>query len=263
MRRIKRLIRSRLGWARVMEGRNKLVLAHTALPLRRFENREVRRLAALQPEGPPTALVAVVIPTFRRPVGLRRAVASVLGQTISDLVAIVVDDGGGLPPLPSDPRLIPVSLSRNVAVAGVVRNVGIRLTRSIFVAFLDDDNTWRPDHLEVALARLRPQVGIGPDAVYTALRRLDRAGRQQDVLSVPFNRRVAADQCFLDTSAFVGRRCRSLHFSRLRRNPEVLPKEDWEMIFRYSRRQRVEHVPESTVDYLVNPDSYWTTWRTS
>jgi hypothetical protein len=135
-------------------------LAHTALQLRRFENREMRRLAALQPEGPPTALIAVVIPTFRRPLGLQRAVASVLGQTISDLVAIVVDDGGGLPPL------------------------------------------------------------------------------------------------------FVGRRCRSLRFSRLRRNPELLPKEDREMIFRYSRRHRVERVPESTVDYLVNPDSYWTAWRT-
>jgi glycosyltransferase involved in cell wall biosynthesis len=262
MQRIKRLIRSRLGWARVMEGRNKVVLAHTALPLRLFENREVRRLAALQPEGPPTALIAVVIPTFRRPLGLQRAVASVLEQTISDLVAIVVDDGGGLPPLPSDPRLVAVSLSRNIAVAGVVRNVGIRLTRSVFVAFLDDDNTWRSNHLEVALARLRPQVGVGPDAVYTALRRLDAKGRPGEILSVPFDRRAAADQCFLDTSAFVGRRCRSLHFSRLRRNREVLPKEDWEMIFRYSRRQRVEHVPEPTVDYLVNPDSYWTKWST-
>jgi glycosyltransferase involved in cell wall biosynthesis len=263
MQRIKQLIRSRLGWARVMEGRNKVVLAHTALPLRLFETREVRRLAALQPEGPPTALIAVVIPTFRRPRGLQRAVASVLGQTISDLVVIVVDDGGGLPPLPSDPRLTAVSLSRNIAVAGVVRNIGIRLTRSEYVAFLDDDNTWRSDHLEVALARLRPQVGVGPDAVYTALRRLDPTGRQLDVLSVPFRRRAAADQCFLDTSAFVGRRCRSLRFSRLRRTRDVLPKEDWEMIFRYSRRRRVEHVSEPTVAYLVNPDSYWTTWQTS
>jgi glycosyltransferase involved in cell wall biosynthesis len=263
MRRIKRLIRSRPGWARVMEGRNKVVLAHTALPLHRFENREVRRLAALQP--PPTALIAVVIPTFRRPLGLPRAVASVLGQTISDLVAIVVDDGGGLPPLPSDSRLTAVSLSRNIGLRylGVVRNVGIRLTRSEYVAFLDDDNTWRPDHLEVALARLRPQVGRGPDAVYTALRRLDPTGRQRDILSVPFDRRAAADQCFLDSNAFVGRRCRSLRFSRLRRNADVMPREDWEMIFRYSRRRRVEHVPEPTVDYLVNPDSYWTTSRTS
>jgi glycosyltransferase involved in cell wall biosynthesis len=248
-----------------MEGRNKVVLAHTALPLRRFEDREVHRFAALQPEGPPIALVAVVIPTFRRPVGLQRAVASVLGQTIRDLVAIVVDDGGGLPPLPSDPRLTAVSLSRNIGLRylGVVRNVGIRLTRSVFVAFLDDDNTWRSDHLEVALARLRPQVGIGPDAVYTAVRRLDPTGLQRDVLSVPFDRRAAADECFLDANAFVGRRCRSLHFSRVRRNADVMPREDWEMIFRYSRRRRVEHVPEPTVDYLVNPDSYWTRRRTS
>jgi hypothetical protein len=131
------------------------------------------------------------------------------------------------------------------------------------VAFLDDDNTWRSDHLEVALARLRPQVGRGPDAVYTALRRLDPTGRQRDILSVPFDRRAAADQCFLDSNAFVGRRCRSLRFSRLHRQADVMPREDREMIFRYSRRRRVEHVPEPTVVYLVNPDSYWTTSRTS
>jgi glycosyltransferase involved in cell wall biosynthesis len=152
-----------------------------------------------------------------------------------------------------------VSLSRNIAVAGVVRNVGIRLTRSLFVAFLDDDNTWRPDHLEVALGRL--QADAGPDAVYTALRRFAPDGLERDVLSVPFDRREAADRCFLDTNAFVGRRNRALRFSRLRRTAEVMPREDWEMIFRYSRGRQVEHVPVPTVEYLVNPDSYWTAWE--
>jgi glycosyltransferase involved in cell wall biosynthesis len=240
-----------------MEIRNKLILAHTALALRRFESREVRRLLASLSDGPPTALVAVIVPTYGRPLELRRAVASVLGQTISDLVVIVVDDGGGLPELPADPRLVAVSLSRNIAVPGVARNIGIRLTRSEYVAFLDDDNIWRCDHLEVALARLRPNAGTGPDAVYTALRRLNPDGSQRDVLSVPFDRRAAADQCFLDTNAFVGRRTGALVFSRLRRNSDVMPREDWEMIFRYSRRRRVEHVPKPTVEYLVNPESYW------
>jgi hypothetical protein len=59
----------------------------------------------------------------------------------------------------------------------------------------------------------------------------------------------------------VARRTADLRFSRLRRNSSVAPKEDWEMIFRFSRKYRVEHIPEATVDYVVNPNSYWTNWE--
>lgn len=252
----KQLLRDTFGFLRLMETRNKAVLGWTAVGLRRRENAEVRRLAT--EVAPPASLVATVIPTFRRPEGLRRAVASALAQTVDDHVVIVVDDGAGLTGLPDDPRLFAVSLARNVAVAGVVRNVGIRLTSSRYVAFLDDDNEWAPDHLEQALAAL--QAPGGPDAVYTALRRVHPDGSDMDVLSVPFDRRHAAEEGFLDTNAVVARRTRALRFSRLRRPPHVIPREDWELVFRYSRHRTVEHLPVPTVRYLVNPDSYWTAW---
>ncbi|MEV7689709.1 glycosyltransferase family 2 protein [Streptomyces bungoensis] len=261
MRRIARapweLLKRAFGWLVLFELRNKVLLAPSALRLRRFETAEVRRLAAAA--GPlPTALVATVIATHRRPDELRAAVRSALDQTVRDQVVVVVDDGAGLPELPEDPRLFAVSLSRNTGVAGIVRNVGIRLSRSRYVAFLDDDNRWEPDHLERALAALRDPGG--PDGVYTALRRLLPDGTERDVLSVPFDRRRAARESFLDTNAFVARRTRALHFSRLRRTPEVLPREDWELVHRYSRRHTVRHVPHATVRYLVNPGSYYTTW---
>jgi hypothetical protein len=105
------------------------------------------------------------------------------------------------------------------------------------------------------------QAHRGPDGVYTALRRVLPDGSERDVLSVPYNRRRAARESFLDTNAFVARRTRSLHFSRLRRTPEVLPREDWELIHRYGRTHRVAHVPHATVRYLVNPASFYTQWR--
>ncbi|MFJ9645546.1 glycosyltransferase family 2 protein [Streptomyces sp. NPDC004244] len=262
MRRIARapweLLKRAFGWLVLFEARNKVVLAPSAVRLRRFEDAETRRLAALLGR-PPTALVATVIATHRRPEALRAAVRSALGQTVDDQVVIVVDDGAGLPELPPDPRLFAVSLARNTGTAGVVRNVGIRLTRSRYVAFLDDDNLWEPDHLEQALAVLEPPGG--PDAVYTALRRVLPDGSERDVLSVPFDRRRAAREAFLDTNAFVARRTRSLHFSRLRRTPEVLPREDWELVRRYGRRHEVRHLPRPTVRYLVNPGSFYTAWN--
>ncbi|MCW8376629.1 glycosyltransferase family 2 protein [Streptomyces justiciae] len=261
MRRVARmpwtLLKAVFGWLVLFEARNKVLLAPSAVRLRRIEDAEVRRLSADLP-SPPSALVATVIATHRRPDALRAAVRSALDQTVRDHVVIVVDDGAGLPELPDDPRLFAVSLSRNTGVAGVVRNVGIRLTRSRYVAFLDDDNLWEPDHLERALAAL--ESADAPAGVYTALRRVLPDGSEKDILSVPYDRRRAARESFLDTNAFVARRTRSLHFSRLRRTPEVLPREDWELIHRYARRHRVRHVPHPTVRYLVNPASFYTDW---
>jgi glycosyltransferase involved in cell wall biosynthesis len=254
---VKALLRRHLGWLPLYETRNKVLLGHTAIPLRRLENAEVARLTAAL-GGRPRATVATVVLTYRRPDDLRRAVESVLGQTFRDQVVMVVDDGGGLPPLPDDPRLSAVSLSRNVKVAGVSRNVGIRLTDSDYVAFLDDDNRWHPHHLETAMARLRGPDA--PDAVYTAMRRVTPDGALHDILSVPFDRAAARNSSFLDPNPLVARRTPQLHFSRMRRTKEVAPREDWEMIYRYSRRRRLEHVPVPTVDYLVNPASYWTSW---
>ena len=262
MRRVARapwtLLKAAFGWLVLFETRNKILLAPSAIGLRRFENAETRRLAAGLPAAP-SALVATVIATHRRPEALRAAVRSALAQSVRDQVVVVVDDGAGLPELPDDPRLFAVSLARNTGTAGVVRNVGIRLTRSRYVAFLDDDNLWEPDHLARALEVL--EAPGGPDGVYTALRRVLPDGSEQDVLSVPYDRRRAAREAFLDTNAFVARRNRSLHFSRLRRTPEVLPREDWELIRRYGRAHRVLHVPHPTVRYLMNPASFYTQWR--
>ncbi|MGW5421703.1 glycosyltransferase family 2 protein [Streptomyces sp. NPDC003943] len=251
------LLKLRFGWLVLYELRNKVLLAPTAWRLRRFEDAETARLAKVLGR-PPAAKVATVIATHRRPEALLRAVRSALEQSVRDQVVLVVDDGAGLPELPADPRLFAVSLARNTAVAGVVRNVGVRLTSSAYVAFLDDDNLWEPDHLEEALAAL--EAPGGPEAVYTALRRVRPDGTDMDVLSVPFDRRRAAHQAFLDTNAFVARRTPALHFSRLRRTPEVLPREDWELIRRYARTHRVAHLARPTVRYLVNPGSFYTSW---
>lgn len=92
------LLKRAFGWLVLFEARNKLVLAPSALRLRRFENAETSRLGSLLGR-PPAALVATVIATHRRPEALRAAVASALAQTVSDQVVVVVDDGAGLPEL--------------------------------------------------------------------------------------------------------------------------------------------------------------------
>jgi hypothetical protein len=243
----------------IKELRNKVVLGHTVPALRRFEDAEVKRLAGQVTL--PYGRAAVVTATYRRPDLLQSAVRSALSQTIRDIAVIVVDDGGGLPELPDDPRLQACSLSVNTGVLGVVLNVGIRLTRSSYVAFLDDDNEWEPEHLEVAIAALEAgQPEERPGLVYTALRRSFPDGRLMDVLSTPFDRRLLAHESFVDTNSLVIRRFPGLHFSRIRRPIGVRPREDWELVYRLSRRLSAKHVPIPSVRYRVNPESYYTDW---
>lgn len=252
---LKRQLRARVGLWPLLELRNRVVLGPRLPALRRFETAEVRRLRARV--DVPHALVVTVIPTFRRPRQLHRAVGSALAQTVRDHQVIVVDDGAGVGPLPADPRLHVVSLSRNSGVLGLVRNVGIRLTNSDYVAFLDDDNEWRPDHLEVALAGLRRGAGL----VYTAVERRRADGVLVDTLSEDFDRPRLADQSsYIDANSVVLRRGPRALFSRLPRVKATLPKEDWEFVYRMSRSVVVEHVPVPTVRYLINADSFYTSW---
>lgn len=254
---VRKRLRARFGLWPMHEARNRLVLGPRTPALRRFEDAEVARLRAVV--GPREhSLVATIMPTYRRPELLPAAVESALAQTVEDNLVIVVDDGGGLPALPSHPRLVTVSLSRNSAVLGLVRNVGIRLTSSDYIAFLDDDNTWLPTHLSSALEALRS----GADLIYTAVERRRTDGSLLDVLSRPFDRRAFVDSSgWVDANSLVIRRAPDVLFSRLPRTRATLPKEDWEFVHRMSQRRVVQHVPEATVRYLVNDASYYTNWQ--
>jgi glycosyltransferase involved in cell wall biosynthesis len=248
----------------VFEVRNKLLRWPGAIKLRNIERAEVSRLSD-ELAKLPEAKVAVIITTYKRPELLVRAIRSVLDQTVTDFTLLVVDDGGGLPDLHDftlDPRFFACSLSANTGFQAIARNAGIQLTRSKYVAFLDDDNTWEPEHLEVALAALEGhQPGTEPGYVYTAIARFLPDGSEYDTLSVEFDRRLLARTNFIDTNAMVIRRFRGLHWSRIRRPLGLFPREDWELAYRLSRKMRVQHVSTPTVRYLINPDSYYTDWQ--
>lgn len=236
--------------------RLKLLHGPQCVAWRLWEDAEVRRLRATLPVVAP-ATVDVVLPTYRRPALLHQAVESVLAQTVSDLRLIVVDDGGGeTDGLPHDRRIVVVPLRRNTALLGVVNNVGLRLGSSPYVALLNDDNTWRLNHVEAALEVLES----GSDIVYTGMRRHTVDDVELDVLIRPFERRAMRREAFTDSSTLVAARFPGMHFSRARRGRGAFPREDWEFVWRYSRQRRVKLVPKVTVDYLVHDGSYLTDW---
>ncbi|MDP3769122.1 MAG: hypothetical protein Q8S13_14005, partial [Dehalococcoidia bacterium] len=96
---------------------------------------------------------------------------------------------------------------------------------------------------------------------YTDLRRIGSDGREIDVLSGDFDRRLFSDSTSpVDSNAIALRRTEKAIFSRLPRVRATFPKEDWEFVWRQTRGARVQHIATPTVEYLVNTDSYYTNW---
>jgi len=108
-------------------------------------------------QAPPSPRVSVVMPTYCRNAEglLTRCIDSVLAQTLADFEFIIVDDGSidgseGVVRAYAerDPRIVYVRHADNSGLPAVRTNEGILLARAPYVAFIFDDNVWRPDALE-------------------------------------------------------------------------------------------------------------------
>jgi glycosyltransferase involved in cell wall biosynthesis len=103
------------------------------------------------------ASVSVIIPVYNRAKRVRRAIQSVLCQTYSDLEVVVVDHGSNDDTMQivqeeahRDSRVRPIRRDQRKG-AQAARNTGIRAARGEWIAFLDSDDYWLPDSLEVRL----------------------------------------------------------------------------------------------------------------
>lgn len=111
-----------------------------------------------------SGLVSVIMPTYKRSEKLTRAIESVLGQTYANLELLLVndnepDDGFSRELLQrvsvyrSDERFKLILQEKHINGA-VARNVGIRQAQGEYIAFLDDDDWWKPNKIERQVACL-------------------------------------------------------------------------------------------------------------
>jgi glycosyltransferase involved in cell wall biosynthesis len=125
-------------------------------------------------QGP---LVSVVTPVRDRPEQILEAIASVQAQSLTSWELLIVDDGSTdetpdvvLEAARGDERIR--LLRQDWAGVSAARNTALSHAEGRYVAFLDSDNTWRPDFLRIAVAAMH---GNGLDAGYAAVRLVDPA----------------------------------------------------------------------------------------
>jgi glycosyltransferase involved in cell wall biosynthesis len=106
--------------------------------------------------------VSIILPTYNRADSVTRAVDSVLRQTFKDWELLVIDDGSTdgtaavIEKIGDDRVVLIRQANRGVSSA---RNAGLGKSRGEYIAFLDSDDEWLPQNLELKIRYLRDHPG--------------------------------------------------------------------------------------------------------
>ena len=194
--------------------------------------------------------VSVVIPVFNRDWQLRRALASVINQTFQDFEVIVIDDASTIDIKAvidefNDERIKLYRNKRNLHAAAS-RNKGIGYSKGEYIAFLDSDDEWLPEHLRLRINYIKgTDLGgvYGPSLIY-----------KNNVLTATPKARILKDNETM-LEYFLGGRLRASTPSLLLKT-SVLKKfqfdvnlkqqEDYNLLCKITREHRLGCIEEST-----------------
>lgn len=158
--------------------------------------------------------VSVIIPTHNRPDLIGKAIQSVLKQTYQDFEIIVVDDGlekraeAEVKKI-KDERIRYIQHEKESG-GGAARNTGIKAARGEYIAFLDDDDEWMANKLELQVQALE-QSPVDVSTVFCGVEIIDKTGKLKSKrisglkgICQPYEKTLG--KCFIWTSAMMYRR---------------------------------------------------------
>jgi len=212
------------------------------------------------------SLVSVIIPTFNRPERLVEAVKSVLGQTYASIEILVINDGGCevetlLSSLPGAEKIQYLRIGQN-RERSYARNMGLKLAKGKYIAYLDDDDRYYPTHVETLATFLESS---GHLVAYSDAHRTFEDKEQgcyvrkkQDVpYSLDFNADAILQGNFIPMLSLMhAKSC----IDRVGGFDESLSThEDWDLVIRLSRCFSVHHIKSVTAEFSWRADGTTTT----
>lgn len=128
-----------------------------------------------------TDLVSIIIPTYNRAEFIAEAIISVLSQTYSNIELIVIDDGSTdntqqIVSTIIDKRL--TYIKQNNRGRSNARNYALSLATGKYITFLDSDDLYLPNKIELQVSYLKNHPGVG--MVYTSAHCIDTDGKLLD-----------------------------------------------------------------------------------
>lgn len=189
--------------------------------------------------------ISVITPTWRRArLLLNRCVPSVAGQDYDGEVEHIIVSDGPDPALEGVPGIVFLPEHRPAPNRGIwARLHGTRLATGDLIAYLDDDNAWRPGHL-----RLLEQAVTSQDVSFAYSKALCRNGKIGKTWVIGCGRPVFGQ---IDTSLIVHR---AGLLATATWQPSGRPA-DWDLVDRWlGAGVTWAHVSEITLDYYARSD---------
>lgn len=200
-------------------------------------------------------LVSVIVPTHNRPEMLREAIRSILDQTFRDFEVIVVNDAGedvsSVVKEFSLSNIIYRSHHTNKGLAAA-RNTGIRAARGKYIAYLDDDDIYLPDHLEILSKTLET---TDYRVAYTDARRVIQQRNETGYETVGTDQPYSSDFDYdrILSENFIPVLCvmheKSCCDAVGGFDESLKRHEDWDLWIRMSREFRFRHISQVTCEY--------------
>jgi len=197
--------------------------------------------------------ISVVLVTRDRPRLLRDAIASVDAQSRRPLEVRIADDGerSALATVESFPGLETTVIPTHAGRAGAARNAAADGARGDVLAFLDDDDLWKPGHLEGLSAAFEdPRVRFAWRDFDVVRERLEPSGERRVLearaIAEEWDADAIARDYYVATSAWAMRR--ELFESLGGFDESYRYTEDWELLLRVAAQTRPVRVPGRTVE---------------
>lgn len=206
-------------------------------------------------------LVSVIVPTYNRPKMLAECLESINRQTYPNIEVMVVNDAGqdiGSVVSSHDVRNIiryvehPVNKGMSAA-----RNSGIRACKGKYIAYLDDDDIFYPEHIETLVGVL--EMGNHKVAYTDAFRATQRRVNGEYVVEkrdLPYSFDFDRDRILISNYIPVicvmhDRSClgKSGYFDE-----NLTTHEDWDLWIRISRWFDFKHIRETTCEFRLRFD---------
>ncbi len=187
--------------------------------------------------------VSIVIPTYNRANDLRRCLKSLVSQTLDDFEVLVCDDGST--DMTSDVIKefsstldITYDYAENFGGPARPRNRGIKLARAPYVAFLDSDDWWEPEKLELSLLVL----DTGADLVFHDMWNVQHENQKvfkKRIIShqphIPVYQSLLCSCSSIPNSSVVVRASVLRSIGEICEDKELIAVEDFDMLLRLSR----------------------------
>jgi glycosyltransferase involved in cell wall biosynthesis len=203
-------------------------------------------------------LVSVIIPTYNRVQYICEAIDSVLAQTYNNTEVIVVDDGSTdntrdiIQQYDSKVKYI----FQNNAGPSAARNNGIKQSSGELIAFLDSDDIWLAEKLELQIELMRQSQYIG--LVSCGIYIIDASGKiiSDPVIKGNYKNRKSFVKELMVHNIIGGGSAILIKKECLNRiglfNEDLWVGEDWNMWLRIAKNYEVKFVEKPLVKYRIH-----------